>query len=465
MWEIMKDCMALSIVEHYQALTQMRLVCRRWTRILEAMPQIWVNLSLGMNETLIDLALSRSIPIPLTITGHLFSSPALDKLLQHIHRWKYLDVYLDDDVTMGRFAGHSAPLLEELRFDHLLPTPPTIPFNGTAPMLRILRIRSYGVQWSTLVLSNLQELVLVDVKHGVPKVDTFLKVLSNSPQLTRLRVRNTHLTKSPSSQTRVSLPCLSFLELEYLGRGILKQLLESIHLPTSTKCWFSLAIDDYQSPSIAKHIQLEPIGQRLAKLADISNGTKSTLTLRSEPSGWGVRVTYEGEADQLGALNIDVEEFPRSNLGFFEYFASQLGQGGPNLLPPMLHIVNPPDLTNSDNQLEIIKMLHNHLPDTDEILIEDASFGSIADAFNTLFPSNPASRPFPRLSTLIIRESMHEGWAHWLLGRQKRPEKRGDVDPLPLNTLKIGGGAISAEKVERLKKLVPDLALDRVEIR
>ncbi|KAG9046735.1 hypothetical protein FS837_003756 [Tulasnella sp. UAMH 9824] len=366
---------------------------------------------------------------------------------------------------MNRFAGPSAPLLEELRFDHLLPAPPTILFNGSAPMLRILEIRSCGVQWSTLVLSKLEELALMDVKHGVPEVDTFLKVHSNSPQLTRLRVQNTHLSKSPSSQTQVFLSCLSFLELEYLGRGILKQLLESIHIPTSTQCCFSLAFDDYQLSSIVKYVQLEPIGKRLARLADVSNEAKSTLTLSSEPSGWGVRVTYEGETHQLGALTVDIEAFPRSNIGFFEYFASYLGQGGPNLVPPILHIVNPPDLTNSDNQLEIIQRLHNHLPDTDEILIEDASFGSITDAFTTLFPSNLAHRPFPRLSTLTLRESMHEGWAIWLLGRQKRQDKRGDVDPLPLNTLKIEGGAIRAEKVEGLKKLIPNLALDRVEIR
>ncbi|KAG9046736.1 hypothetical protein FS837_003757 [Tulasnella sp. UAMH 9824] len=436
------------------------------------MPEVWARLSPDMDERLIDLALSRSVPSPLTITGHLFSSSALDKLLQHAHRWKYLDVYIDDDATMDRFAGHSAPLLEELRLDHLLPTLPTILFNGSAPMLRIVHIQNYGVQWSTWVLPNLHELALIDVQEDAPDVDTFLKLLSDLPQLTRLRVRHTCLTNSTSPQAQISLSYLSSLDLEYLGQGILKQLVERIHIPTTTKCRFSIELDDYESTSVYE--QLEPIGQRLTKLANLSRGTRSTLTLSRERFGWTVRMNYEGEAYQLGALTVEVEAYPRSNIDIFEYFACQLGQGEPNVIPPFLHIINPPWSPNLDNQLEVLWRLHNHLPDTDKILIEDTMLyphikdgrhRTIEDAFNTLFPTASFSRPFPGLSALIIRELTHENWAHWILERQKGRCQQGGIDPLPLKTLEIVSGAIRAEQVKELEKLVSKLVLDRVEIK
>ncbi|KAG8911577.1 hypothetical protein FRC01_005637 [Tulasnella sp. 417] len=462
MWEVVKDSQSLSIPHYYDTVTQLRLVCRHWTRVLEGVPRIWANLSLSMDERLIDLALSRSMRSPLTITGYLFPSSVLDKLFQHIYRWKYLDVYLEGDSVLDRFALHSAPLLEELRLQPPLSSTSRALFNDSAPMLRIVHLRSCGVEWSASLLSNLHELVLLDVQEGVPDVGTFLKVLASSPQLTRLRVHSTQLTHSPSPQTRVSLSSLSSLELEYLGQGILKQLVESIDIPTSTKCLFSITFDDYESTSIYE--QLEPIGQRLQKLADIARGTTSTLSLSRKQHGWNVRMTYEGEAHQLGPLAVDVEASPRSNIDLLEYFAHQLGQGEPNPVPPILHLIDPPYLANFDNQGEILERIHNHLPDTDKILMEDASVQSIEGAFNTLFPSVPSPRTFLRLSSLTIRKSMHEKWADWILGRQKRPDVLEGLTPLPLETLRLEGGVISAEKLTRLEKLVSNLILDRVNV-
>lgn len=471
-WEVMKTYTTLSTKEYYGALTEVRLVCRRWTSILEEMPQIWVKLSLNMGERLIDLVLSRSMPSPLTITGNLFSSSTLDKSLQHAYRWKYLDVYLEDDATLDRLTGHSAPLLEKLRLNHSLETPPVILFNNLAPMLRIVHIYNHGIQWSTSVLSNLHELALMDVQEHVPDVATFLRILSDSPQLTRLRVRQTHLVDSHAPQTQISLSYLSSLELEYLGQGILKQLVECIDIPMSTKCRFSIELEDYESTSVYE--QLEPVGRRLTELANISRGTRSTLTLSRERFGWMVRMNYEGEAHQLGALTVEVEAYPRSNIDVFEYFTHQLGQGEANVIPPILHIVNPPWCPNLNNQLEVLWRLHSHLPDTEEILIEDSMRylhfkderrRTIEDAFNTLFPSNLSSRPFPGLSTLVIRELTHEHWAHWVLERQKGRCRQGGIDPLHLKTLEIVGGAIRAEQVRELEKLVSSLVLDGVEIK
>ncbi|KIO17913.1 hypothetical protein M407DRAFT_246610 [Tulasnella calospora MUT 4182] len=59
---------------------------------------------------------------------------------------------------------------------------------------------------------------------------------------------------------------------------------------------------------------------------------------------------------------------------------------------------------------------------------------------------------------------MHGEWAGWLQRRQKRHYQPGGVDRLPLQTLKIEGGNISAGKMKALKRLVPNLVLDGVKI-
>ncbi|KAG8918145.1 hypothetical protein FRC01_002026 [Tulasnella sp. 417] len=429
------------------------------------MPGIWVKLSLRMDERFIDLVLSRSMHSPLTITGSLFSSPALEKLLQHTYRWKVLNVNIAMDGTLDRLALHSVPILEELRLDRPEPTLHMIPFSGSTPMLRIVHIHGRGVQWGISVLSNLHELSLCNIQDGVPNVDILFQTLSNSPQLTRLRIQHTHLTRSPSPQTRIPLLCLRSLELEDLGRGILKQLLESIEIPTSAKCVFSVELDD-DGPEWASYEQLEPIGLRMAALTNVSRGTRSTLTLKDTSDEWTqtIGMTYEGWAQQHGALTAEVDALTGTNIDVFEYFASQLGQGEHNPIPPTLHIINPPYRDDFGNDLKLLQRLHKHLPNTEEILIDGPSFEFLQHAFNMLFPMDHSPRLFPRLSTLGIRGWMRE-WTYWLEARQKRQNQRGGVEPLPLQTLKIEGGIISDERMEALEKLVPNLVLDRVDVK
>lgn len=215
-WKAVDDPLSRSIQVYYYNVTQARLVCRRWTRVLEGMPDVWARLSHQMSGELIDLALARSMHSPLSIdvAGYEFSSPAVDKLLQHIDRWKYLDIYkVDDDVT-AHLAGHSFPTLKELRLSSSSRNRLTIKFSGSAPMLRTVLVSDCRVQWSSSILSNLHELALLDINEGAPDIDTLLGLLSNSPQLIRLRVQRTHLIRSPSARTRITLSCLQHLELQ-----------------------------------------------------------------------------------------------------------------------------------------------------------------------------------------------------------------------------------------------------------
>lgn len=462
MWEFVKKSLPRSISKYYRAITRMRLVCRRWTVILEGMPELWAILSPSLDERLIDLALSRSMHRPLTVAGDLVSSPTVDKLFQHTHRWKVLDIHAVDDVTKYRLAVHSAPLLEELRLDPSSPIHPMLLFNGSAPMLRIVHIRNNGAHWNIPVLSNLHELALLDIQtiwRGAPDVNTFLQILSSSPKLTRLQVRNTHFTRSPPSQTRVPLPCLLSLELGGLEQGILEQIVDAVDIPTSTKCSFSVALN------LRNYQQLEPIIQRLKALASVSKGSKSTLTLRKHSRGWvhSVRMTYEGEADQHGALTAQVALHSGFATDVLVYFARQLGQSERNPVPPALHIAYDPNEAYTRDENGLLRRLQDHLPGTEEILIEDLSAGLIENALDRLFPKY-SSRLFTHLSTLIIRSAMHGEWAGWLQRRQKRHNQPGGVDRLPLQTLKIEGGNISAGKMKGLKRLVPNLVLDGVKI-
>ncbi|KAG9046734.1 hypothetical protein FS837_003755 [Tulasnella sp. UAMH 9824] len=453
---------------NYYDLTRLRLVCRRWTQVLEGMPEVWARISLRMDERLIDLALSRSMHSPLSIDlkGQGLSPSALDKLLQHIDRWKYLVINYAGDSTLDQVAVQSFPILEELMLFDLYRHRSNISFSGSAPMLRTVVIDSFRIQWSSSILSNLRELVLRNIGGGAPDIDTFLKLLANSPKLTLLSVWYTPLTPSPSPSpshhTHISLSCLRFLAIEYVGQGILKQLVEFIDIPRSTTCQFAISWDNDDIISLFE--QLEPIHRRHSTLAEVSKGSRSTLILGGGLRGPNIRTMYEGEAHQLGTLTVEVESLPECNADVFEYFARQLVQSGPNPVPPVLHIIGPTDRATFDNQLELFSRLRDHLPNTDNILFEDLDPECIQGVFDTLFPPKHSSRPFPRLSTLTFRGGTHEEWAYRLQKRQKRGLLGRDVDPLPLNTLRIEGGNISAEKVQRLKVLVPNLVLDRVQV-
>ncbi|KAG8957474.1 hypothetical protein FRC00_003915, partial [Tulasnella sp. 408] len=397
--EVVKESLSLSIPDYYNTVTRMRLVCRRWTRILEGMPEIWTNLSLDMDQMAIDLVLSRSMHSPLTVRGHLSSSPILDKLLQHTYRWKNLDVSVAYDGTMDRLAPHSVPLLEELRLSPSVPTHHIILFKDSAPMLRIVSIRFDGIR-------------------------------------------------------RIALLCLGSLELNRLDHDMLKQIIECIEAPMCTKCLFSLDLDGGESEATFGNQRLEPLSQRLIALAEVSRGTKSTFTLCNAPDGWEgtVRVTYESEADRHGTLTVEVDVSYRAIIDAMVYFAHRLGQCEPNPVRPALRIVNPPHGDNTGNELELLQRLHNHLPDTEEIMVEDPSSGFIKDAFDKLFPSNHSFRLFPQLSVLIVRASIHEDWAeHRLQRQQKRQDKQGGFHPLSLQTLRIEGGTISTEMVKGLE--------------
>ncbi|KAG8912951.1 hypothetical protein FRC00_003398 [Tulasnella sp. 408] len=470
MLEVVKESLSLPIPDYYNTVTRMRLVCRRWTRTLEGMPEIWTNLSLDMDQRAIDLVLSRSMHSPLTVRGHLSSSPTLDKLLQHTYRWKILDVSVAYEGTMDRLAPHSVPLLEELRLSPPVPTPHIILFKDSAPMLRIVSIRFDGIRWSTSLLSNLHELNLFRVQRGAPDVDTFLQILSNSPQLTLLRVTRTIFSLSNYShlpRSRIALLSLGSLELNRLDHDILKQIIDCIEVPICTKCLFSLDLDGGESEATFGNQRLEPLSQRLIALAEVSRGTKSTFTLCNAPDGWEgtVRVTYESEADRHGTLTVEVDVTYRAIIDAMVYFAHRLSQCEPNPVRPALRIVNPPHGDNTGNELELLQRLHNHLPDTEEIMIEDPSSGFIKDAVDKLFPSNHSFRLFPQLSALIIRASIHEDWAeHWLQRQQKRQDKQRGFHPLSLQALRIEGGTISTEMVKGLEKVVSKLVLNRVTV-
>ncbi|KAG8915082.1 hypothetical protein FRC01_003798 [Tulasnella sp. 417] len=473
-WIVMEEYLSRPIPKYYQALTRMSPVCRRWAVILEETPDLWTRLSPDMDERLIDLLLSRSMQSPLTIIGDgLFSSRVVDKLLQHIHRWRALDAkYLDKD-TSDHLSVHPAPLLEELKLGLLSFGPPILLFNGSAPRLRIVHICDYGVQWRTSVFSNLHELELSRILQGGPDVDTFLHILANSPMLTRLGVRDTRFTHSPQSQTRVPLPHLRDLKLENLEQDVLKQLVDAIDIPTATNCFFSVAlihgtlIQDAMNPN---YQILEPIFQRLKTLTNVSIGTRSTLTF-GEPlpgSNLGLTMTYEGEADQHGSLTAQVATRTDRRLAVrvARYFARLLAQSVPNLVPPALHIIYPLDRA-WENLYEdrIFRKVGEQLPDIEEILIEDRSDGHMRIALDLLFPIYHYIRPFYNLSTLRIRTVSHGEWAHWLQRRQERRVKEGGVYRLPLQTLILEGGRIKAGKIEVLRKLVPTLVLNDVEIR
>ncbi|KAG8909795.1 hypothetical protein FRC01_006721, partial [Tulasnella sp. 417] len=476
-WMVMEEYLPGPSSRYYLALAQLTLVCRQWAVILEGTPELWGRLSLDMKDKLIDLLLSRSKQSPLPITGKgMFFSFVVEKLLQHVYRWRALDVdFLEDDFLNfhdedieNHLTVHSAPLLEELKLGISGFTAPAPLFNGSFPMLRIVHIRDYGVQWSTSVFSNLQELELSRVLHRGPDVDTFLHILANSPMLTRLRVLGTRFTHSLPSQTRVRLSHLRDLELEDLGQVILKQLVDAIDISTSTNCFFSVELmrwgihDNYPL--------LEPITQRLRELANVSIGTRSTLTF-GKPlprSRYDLTMTYEGEAYQHGTLTARVEWSGRGKLAIrvARHFARQLAQSVLNLVPPTLHLIYPQD-SEYYNGYEglIFRAASDQLPGTEEIVIDNPNNRNIGTVLDYLFPRTNSHRLRPHLSTLIIRSVAHGIWAHWLQRRQERRVKEGGVYSLPLQTLILEGGRIKAGKIELLRKLVPNLVLKDVEIR
>ncbi|KAG9018916.1 hypothetical protein FRB90_008307 [Tulasnella sp. 427] len=377
----------------------------------------------------------------------------MDKLLQHIHRWETLEVSEADEKTVAQLRRHTAPALNALKLSSTSAVFLELSLDSFAPNVRAVHIRDSGLRWKTSNLSGLQELSLLDIASGMPDVDTLIDILSQSPELTRLRVEQTMLRRTQrQARNPITLSHLRTLSLGHLGRDVIAQLLKSIVIPSTTECHFSISLNDYEDTSVWE--QVDPIGQRFLALAAVSRGIQSTLRFSKEHAGWALGLVYEGKAEGHGRLSAEVEVLAGNTLGMAELFAQQISQGEPNPCPPVLRVV---DLISD---LELLPRLHGHLPHTEEIHIEDDNPHLVTRALDAIFTPHPSSRLFPSLSTLTIQNPRPNEWADWLIKRQKRQYKRGGVDPLPLATLKIQGGNLTAENMKWMRKLVGNVGVD-----
>ncbi|KAG8944871.1 hypothetical protein FRC04_001404 [Tulasnella sp. 424] len=458
---VVRDLPPPPSLDYFRSLAYLRLVCKGWTRVVEGMPELWSDLSPHVDEQLLDLALARSLDSPLMIRGWLKSVPTgkIEKLVQHAHRWKTLNVSGTDGDAMDRILAHPVPLLEELIFSAFIPEPPSNFFNNIAPKLQSVHIANCGLQWSSPAFFNLRELTLENVDTGAPDVDNFIDILFASPRLIRLNLRNTPLKPSSLPPRLVPLRDLQFFGLEGLSQDVVHQIVGSIDMPMSTYSSISFSLEDFTESTI--HEQLEPIAQRLRMLAEVLQGARSTMTIRAG-FGWRTTVAYMGNVARDGGLTCTVcaTQRPDILLSVFGYFSRHLGDARTSS-PPVLRLVNGHHLTHD---LTLLEEMNRHLPDTREVHIYNPIHRRIVEVLDRLFALSSPNRLFTQLSVLTIKHPVHDGWAAWLEEKRAREDEQEANEALPLTTLKIKGGYISFERLQGLRKLVPEVVLDHVEV-
>ncbi|KAG8855162.1 hypothetical protein FRB96_007200 [Tulasnella sp. 330] len=209
--EILAEILDMSLVlwserdrETYQRhLNTFRCVSAAWRALIDNSPLLWATVSCSDPLHIVRDALlkSKGCPLEVIYRTRLVTRPKIAKFLgmtlQHVQRWKTLDVYeinqKDTEELLNALAGLNAPKLQELSLvDTGGPQGSTKdPFNGRTPQLRRIKLsRSLLIPWSSAVLSNLYVLHIIDFHFEGPSTNQVDSMLRASPMLVELTLEN-----------------------------------------------------------------------------------------------------------------------------------------------------------------------------------------------------------------------------------------------------------------------------------
>lgn len=264
--------------EHYKHLRTLRLISRRWARVILASPTLWTQISANHPPQTIELALMTSRNAPLYIraykAGYSVSAKSgwkeslVDKILHQAYRWKSLGIKIESgDRQYTSFLGAPAADLKSLSIQdkrggyNTSPDEVDASFNGTSPTLQ--RMTCVGASFPKGVnLTGLNVLTLREVSMTAAQV---CDVLSSTPLLTRLTLRTRNsasttsfMTQDGGSSRPILLQLLKHLTIcDPAARPVLSRL----HAPALE----SLSITDQATQIISSDYWI-PWAEQLTKL-------------------------------------------------------------------------------------------------------------------------------------------------------------------------------------------------------
>ncbi|KAF8580946.1 hypothetical protein K439DRAFT_1393208 [Ramaria rubella] len=244
---------------------------------------------------------------PLVLSTHLINIPHFNILHFDLH-----------DIQLSLPFRGSSDRTTELR-TVVVPLAPLVPLDR-ASSARCLMVEGYSIDWSKIVpqLSFLRILAIRGATAQPPPVKTLLKLLAANPKLEKvtfdagIHLPEVEITNIPGIQDRISLPCLTYLELVGVmdARGLVSSLLlnrlehftisrsktlvdEIFHvLQPSAEALTELSILE----CIFKPERLAPYLQRMSHLTKLEiTKTASTMDIIVNAVAGGCRVDGETE--------------------------------------------------------------------------------------------------------------------------------------------------------------------------
>ncbi|KAG9049411.1 hypothetical protein FS837_010351 [Tulasnella sp. UAMH 9824] len=463
----------LELRPYYELLLSLRLVSKKWAGVIDDTSELWIKIPLDGPDESVKLALSNSKDLVLDLEGHNVTLSVARQVIAETHRWRSLKLGKPGGWgTYWCFLAQSAPLLEILN----VTAPPGrylwIPMlNGGTPNIRDIDICRCNLPAGPLSFPNLQKLRLEEVQ--IPQTDVLLDILLSSPQLTHLHIFRCRAPFSPSSaRRRVKLPHLRTLTLGYLSADFANQLVGSMEVPLNSGCIFYVQLKD----DIPLENQLALLSQHLGTMDVISQGEISALSLegtdrriytRDGPETLDdVELRYSPGEGSTTSLTIRVSAPPRRRVDILKFFASRLRLSNQSMILE-LQLIDVFDGLHTYQVISLLDSLSQALPCVQNLTFIDSPryIEEISEVLHHLFPQDsPTCRMFPCLTELIIQTIAHDEWVDAILGLGNASMESGGYDRLPLDTLRLRRGLISRTSIRLLRKVVPTLLLDCVEV-
>ncbi|KAG8973955.1 hypothetical protein FRC05_008012 [Tulasnella sp. 425] len=262
--------------QYYQELALIRLVCKKWQRIVETNPSFWIYISPCIPPLLFKKVVeytpgTKSLFVHYEPTSQL---PAADQgILQLSEYWTSLDTRFTSPEQLFQLLKQPIPHLRRLHVEHVgsiwrykdLESA----FQTISLLLEILEVRHSIFPWSLIAFPNLLE---IDVEGCDPCPyfnQGFIDVLRSSPRLQSLRLRSCQTDFQP--QTSIILPHLTSIDVSDSpdGTGLLKaitcssstkiSICESVGSLSTQSPWVAAALDHTNFQCTEKvHLELRP---------------------------------------------------------------------------------------------------------------------------------------------------------------------------------------------------------------
>ncbi|KAG8906820.1 hypothetical protein FRC01_007890, partial [Tulasnella sp. 417] len=410
------------------------LVCHDWNHVVNNTPSLWTRIRktiVSPNAKVIH-ALQKYQDSPLEIecdlTGEMMETVGgnafLNAIFPHAHRWRKATSRLEDTVALEPMTSLSAPLLESLslftsRWSPRERNKSLDIFGGRPPpRLQEVSLRSVCVTWSPTTLCNLKTLEIQDIRYLGPSFSQLCAVLSASPNLETLSIRDVWFSDDTSTppQIPIHMPNLSELLLSDIQQRITEGLLAAFRAPKCKFGKFSAQIkgdpfETFFTPNISHFFD----NMRSGAMANSIGFYGSSTTIFWE-GAW--RIT----------LHLDDIRVARSVLGWFSE---------PNSGAAPLHLkIHAIDLPGIEEALAVMVDAVHQVT----FQYRTPVAGALKLLANSGLVDGPAREPPHALEEVCICKSLdYDEWEQ-LLGmlRKRQGEGRdGDQDLKPLRRLRL----------------------------